>query len=301
MMFTRNLKAVCFVALVGCGGTESVGSSSASLLPGGGFSTPSVALCALEDLTFDKAGNTFTFYSDTNSTGTKAHVAANRDLYLGTDTHIGGHAVAGRNLTAASGVSIDRSAIYGGTAVIANRTKIAGGRTQRASTPCASVDIDAYMAAAALTNDNARLAAHPVIAPFLVGGGLSVPSGVRFTMPAGIYHFAYVSIGRNATIEIKNRDTVYWFVSGAIQLGSGVVLETHPGLQHLWIATDSAMPIDLSASGTAGAHVVAPRAEVRFLSRSMVMGSVLARAIKVGSGGRVRFVGIETETAPGTL
>jgi hypothetical protein len=296
----RNMKVLSLVAMVGCGGAEEFGSSSAALLPNGGLQTPSVALCALEDLTFERSGDTFTFYEATNSLGTKAHVAANRDLYLGQDTHVGGHAVAGRNLTVATGVKIDRSAVYGGTASINRRSTITQGSSMRASQPCdASLDIDSYFAAAALENNNAALAANPLLAPYLVGGGLVLPDSARITMPAGVYYFTHISLGRNAIVEIKNRDEVYMFVTGAVQLSPGVELETHPNQQVLWIVSNSAMPIDLPSGSVAAARIVAPRAEVRFLSRARVLGAVLARSIRVAGSGRVRFVGAETDAVPG--
>lgn len=172
-----------------------------------------------------------------------------------------------------------------GNAMSATTVRIDGNRTPgglviEGAPPVTAADPSAEVAAAKLTNNNAKIPCvkrgNKCTSP-LSDGVLSLESKDALVLPAGTYYFAGIKSSGQGSLGVNGTVRVY-LGGGASFTGGTAANPTDDSLTIVSSATDE---IGVAGGGTVAMHVFAPNAPVKLTGNSSFKGSLIGKTVAI--------------------
>lgn len=111
-----------------------------------------------------------------------------------------------------------------------------------------------------------------------------------YTVPGGNYSCTSLTVGGGGTFTLTGDVNVY--VSGAIDLGNGCVINTSNGAYKLTIYLTSNNTANINMTGSFYARFYGPNATVNLTGQSPLIGSVMCRTLNVDGSATITYTSV---------
>ena len=179
----------------------------------------------------------------------------------------------------AGNYDLEGDAVSGGTVEISGN-KLPGGQVIEDASQIVVPDPSGAVAAAAVTNDNAKIPTVTVgkkkKSP-LDGTALELSSQQVIYLTTVSYSFTSVDVSGQARIDLNGIVTIY--LAGGASFNGGSA--TNSQQDSLTIVSSSSDELKFNGGGTTTTHVFAPNAAVRFSGTQDFKGSVVGREVRI--------------------